>query len=117
MKIMKFRPELFEKVRSGEKTVTRRLKSSYDPFSKVMAVANTIDGNLSLPIMVLSVREEKLGDMTDGEAVREGFRSVMDFKKYWIEVLGYSWSHYSHVYRIEFTLYNKKVSKKPQGEN
>lgn len=85
-----FRPELAEKVMSGEKTVTRRLASD-NPRSPWWRGAckfqpgrdYAIQPGRGIPAIgratVVSVRLERLGDIDGREAEREGFRDLTEF--------------------------------------
>ena len=87
---MRFKTELLEAIRDGRKTVTRRLVKTEECPYKVGRVysatnrmrfeasgtnANATGGWFSLPIKIVSVRRERLSDITEEEAVREGFRA------------------------------------------
>src|SRR3990170_1044273 len=86
---MRFKTELLEAIRDGRKTVTRRLIKTEECTYKIGRIyqatnrpnwlasgtkSNAKAGWFSLPIKIVSVRKERLSDITEEEAVREGFR-------------------------------------------
>lgn len=96
---MNFRPELAEKVMTGEKTVTRRLTSE-NPRSpwwiercalrpgQTYAVCPGRGKNAIGRIRILAVMSEPLGLPDWRECAREGFSSVLAFREAWIDING-----------------------------
>lgn len=116
---MIFKPILIEKILSGEKTVTRRpidgrTHPSFGCRYKVGQVY-AIQPGMARPsvakIRVLDVRREKLDDLDNIDAAKEGFatmggrdQSMRDaFVDYWIALYG-CWVENAPVWRIEFEL-------------
>ena len=58
-------------------------------------------------IQVTNIRKEKLGDITEEDAKKEGCSSVAEFKKVWKEIYG-KWNPEQEVYVIEFKLLDRK---------
>ena len=88
---MIFKPELARKVVDGSKTMTRRRGDvSYSPerWYKVQPGRGKFH---VCHVFVTSVREERLGDITLGDACAEGFQRVSDFIDYWMK-LNRTWS-------------------------
>jgi len=54
-------------------------------------------------IQVTDIRKEKLGNITEEDAKKEGYGSVAEFKKVWEEIYG-RWNPEQEVYVIEFKL-------------
>lgn len=84
---MIFRPEMAAKVLAGEKTQTRRrgLTTKYrelGDYAIQPGRGKTAVGRLS----VLEVRQQRLFDMTNAEAIAEGFHDVYGFQRYWQEL-------------------------------
>ena len=86
---MRFKTELLEAIRDGRKTVTRRLIKTEECTYKIGRIyqatnrpnwlasgtkSNAKAGWFSLPIKIVSVRKERLSDITEADAIREGFR-------------------------------------------
>jgi hypothetical protein len=90
---MIFRPELTEKVLSGEKTETRRPVKEGETECRYVAgrdyAVQTGRRRRSIGrIAVTDTRKEKLGEITHEAAVREGFGGVGQFLAYWQRLYG-----------------------------
>lgn len=96
-----------EQVLSGKKTQTRRLFRSDRRFvyraGKTYAVQPGRGRNAVARIEVLVVRKQRLGEMTEAEAVAEGFASLAEFRKLWQERYG-SFDPKNEAWVIEFRL-------------
>ena len=119
---MRFKTELLDAIRDGRKTVTRRLRRTetcpyklgkiYSATNRPRWTAsgtktNASGGWYSLPIKIVSVRMEVLGDITEEEAEKEGldasFISARDkFLIVWGTIHGYESGFNPNVWRIEF---------------
>ena len=120
---MRFKTELLSAIRDGRKTVTRRLaRTEKCPYKigKIYSAtnrprwtasgtkSNASGGWYSLPIKIVSVREECLGRITEEEAVKEGLESVGsisardEFLITWGSIHGYDGGFNPVVWRIEF---------------
>jgi len=104
---MNFKPELCAKVLDGTKTVTRRptngkTKCSYQRYLDY-AVCPGRGKHQVARMVVLDVREELVGAITDAEAVLEGFADRNAFIAYW-QKLYRIWDPSLPVWRIEFKL-------------
>jgi hypothetical protein len=101
-----FAPEMLAKVLSGEKTVTRRPnhngECSYVP-GRVYAVQPGRGEKAVAHIEIVDVWQERLADITEADAVREGFRDCQEFFAYWRRLYGGP-RLFTHVWRIEFSL-------------
>lgn len=100
---MIFRVDLAESVMAGRKTVTRRLAKGPCRYrvGKDVAVQPGRGKPAVGRIFITGITLEELGRITPGEARREGFESVADFKHTWKELHG----HYDDgemIYRIAF---------------
>jgi len=90
---MIFGPELVEKFLDGEKTETRRLvkegetECRYVP-GRDYAVQPGRRRHAIGRIAITNVRREKLGEITQDGAVREGFPTVRAFLDYWRRLHG-----------------------------
>ena len=126
---MRFKTELLEAIRDGRKTVTRRLVKTEECPYKIGRIyqatnrprfeasgmkANSTGGWFSLPIKIVSIRKEYVGEITESEAVREGFEQhAIDYRVslsardrfliLWGKIHGYDFNApNSEVWRIEF---------------
>jgi hypothetical protein len=101
-----FKPELAKKVLAGEKTETRRLvkdgqaECRYAP-GRDYAVQPGRTKRAIGRIAVADVRREKLGEITQEGARREGFPTVSAFVDYWRKLHGYV-DLEQEVWRIRF---------------
>lgn len=81
-----------DKVLAGEKIETRRVGRGDKPCRYVRGRSYAVQrgrGMLSEGrIKIVSVRRERLGDVTRADAVREGFDTVIEFFAYWRELHG-----------------------------
>lgn len=110
---MNFRPELAEKVMTGEKTVTRRLMSD-NPRSpwwakgcklqvgRDYAVCPGRGKNAIGRVTVKDVRMELLGQITEDECRREGFESVQGFFDAFRGINGSQINGWDYIWRVEF---------------
>lgn len=81
-----FRPELCRLVERGVKTMTRRpvrIGARKREVGHVYAVQPGRGKRARCHVLVTEVRREKLGDITDADAIREGFTSREAFFAYW----------------------------------
>jgi hypothetical protein len=109
---MIFRPELAEKVMTGEKTVTRRLASE-NPRSpwwrdrcafkvgQSFAVCPGRGRNAVCRAVVTAVRLEEIGVLSEAEARAEGFASAREFEEAF-EAINGAYSEVDLVWRVEF---------------
>lgn len=125
--IMQFKDELIHQITDNQKTVTRRLVAlgDYMPptgFHKevrsakgtlrfreddVYAICNGRGKPAVGRIQLQSIRKERLQDITEAEAIAEGFESVVAFRRYWDNLysqngLNNCWIDNPEVYRLAF---------------
>jgi hypothetical protein len=88
---------------SGKKTATRRVKR---PTVKVGSTYNIKTGffdHLPERIHIDALYTQKLGDITDGDAMREGVEGLQGFIEEWRALTG-AWSPDDSVWVVEFHL-------------
>jgi len=107
---MMFKKELVEKILSGEKTATRRMKQQ----SRVGGITNLMvnkdySKETGTYIQMTAVYQQRLGDMTDLDAQKEGFRDLSSFKEYWTRELRDEWNPDNVVWVHEFRLLKKRA--------
>ena len=84
---LSFKPELMEKVLSGEKTVTRRgWPTNYKP-GQVVSIVPGMGRIACGKVRIVSVTKSDL-DFDLDEANREGFPNYTAFQDYWIRLHG-----------------------------
>ncbi|MCL4332960.1 MAG: ASCH domain-containing protein [Candidatus Thermoplasmatota archaeon] len=105
---MIFTKEHIGMIRSGEKTVTRRIWKT--PHVKVGGIYGIRSDRFKpVPedaprIRVTSVMVERLRDITVGDVKKEGYTSISKFMEIWGELHDGFWNPNQKVYRIEFEL-------------
>ncbi|MCW2953241.1 MAG: hypothetical protein JWQ48_2411 [Conexibacter sp.] len=111
---MNFRPELAQKVMTGEKTVTRRLASDNprSPWFRgscrllprhTYAVCPGRGKNAIGRVAIVRTELMRLGHLSDAEARREGFADGASFEAAFTGING-SYDAAAEVWRIEFKL-------------
>ncbi len=100
---MLFIPEHKEMILNGTKTATRRAWKK--PMVKVGGVYKAklkmLDKKYFAKIKVTKLFKQRLGDMTEEDAIKEGYKSVMDFHEIWVKING-TWHDNQEVDVIEF---------------
>lgn len=109
---MNFQPELAAKVMAGEKTVTRR-RMSENPRSPWWRLDCSLQCDRTYAVCpgrgkpaigrvkILAVGKARLGDISDSEAVREGFAHRGKFIEAWEQING-QYDPDEIVWRVEF---------------
>jgi hypothetical protein len=110
-----FKKLLFDKILAGEKTQTRR-PIERKPGRRVCEVGEKVGVRLgytkpSAFIIIKRRRRQKLGDITDEEAKKEGFKDLESFRKGWIQIYG-NWNPQQVVWVYEFELAKKDSASK-----
>jgi len=88
-------------VYSGRKRATRRAER-YGAEAGIKMRAVVRDYNI-VDLRIIAVYNQKLGDMSEDDAKREGYRSLDAFRKAWVEVQpGHGWDPKQDVWVIEW---------------
>jgi len=107
---MLFKPEHKQMILEGKKTATRRAWKR--PMVKVGGIykckLKMLSKEYFAKIKVTELYEQELGEMTDEDAEKEGYKDVEDFRNIWIKING-SWYGDRVVYVIEFKLVEKNL--------
>ena len=85
---MIFKPELITSIQVGSKTMTRRRLPCPYKAERSYAVQPGRGKRHVFHIWPYAIREERLGDITNEDAEREGFRNVSEFVDYWMGLYG-----------------------------
>jgi hypothetical protein len=83
-----FKRELLRKVLEGQKTQTRRIHKVTLKPGRTYAARCTRFEKAQARILITAARQEKLGDITQEDARKEGFTSPEAFKQAWTEMHG-----------------------------
>ncbi len=103
-----FRPELVEKILTGEKTETRRKVREGEAcryeVGKTYALQPGRGKKAVGRIRITGVRREHLGQMSHHKALREGFTGTGEFLRYWQMLYGPFVPDLVEVWAIRFEL-------------
>jgi hypothetical protein len=100
---MMFKREFLDPIISGAKTQTRRLHKHPLKEGRIYAVKRSWLGETGEYIRITKVYPQKLGDVSEEEAHKEGFRGIDEFRDAWIRING-SWDPETVVTVYEFEL-------------
>jgi hypothetical protein len=100
---MLFKPEHLQMILAGTKTATRRIWKK--PMVKVgniyKAKLKMLSRDYFAKIKVTKMFKQELGEMTDEDARKEGYKNIMAFHEIWIKING-AWQDNLLVDVIEF---------------
>jgi len=100
---MMFNKDLLEMVLSGRKTQTRRRHKHLLKEKQKYVVKRNWYKNTEYYIQIKKVYPQKLGDVSEEEAIKEGFSGLDEFRDVWIRING-SWDPEMVVTVYEFEL-------------
>jgi hypothetical protein len=100
---MMFKKGLIDMVISGRKTQTRRLHKNVLKVGRIYSVKRSWYKNTDQYIQITKVYSQKLGDVSEEEARKEGFGSLDEFRDVWIRING-GWDPEMEVTVYEFEL-------------
>jgi len=100
---MMFQRELLDLVISGKKTQTRRLHKHPLKEKQKYVIKRNWYKNTEHYIQIKKVYPQKLSDVTQEEAIKEGFSGLDEFREAWIRING-SWDPEMFVTVYEFEL-------------
>ena len=103
---MIFRKDLIELVARGEKTQTRRKHKRTLNAGRIYAVKLNWFKETGLYLRITRACKQRLGDITQEDAAKEGFSGVEEFKAKWIHING-SWDPELIVTVYDFELAEK----------
>jgi hypothetical protein len=105
---MMFKKALIDKILSGEKTATRRVRQQAKVGDVLNLMANKdYSKETGIYIEITRVYPQRLGDMTDEDAKKEGFPDLDHFKEYWIREIESSWDSDTVLWVHEFKTVKK----------
>ena len=107
---MMFKKDLLDLVVSGRKTQTRRLHRRVLKVGRIYSVKRNWFNCTGDYIRMVRVYRQELGDVSEEEAVKEGFIGLDEFRSAWIRING-SWDPEMEVVVYEFEL----VEPSPKG--
>ncbi len=101
-----FKRDLLDLVLSGAKTQTRRRHKRLLKERKVYSLKRGWFSDTGAKIRILRVFRQRLGEVSEEEARKEGFASLEEFREKWISING-SWNSEEEVVAYEFVLVKK----------
>jgi len=107
---MMFKGDLLDLVISGRKTQTRRLHKHALKEGQAYNLKKNWYENTGYYIRIKKVYPQKLGDISEEEARKEGFSSLDEFRDAWIRING-RWNPDIVVTVYEFNLVDLKQSR------
>ena len=96
-----FKKEYIEKIICGEKTTTRRPKRPNVKPGGLYKIRRDFYNFLPNKIMVVKRYKQRLGDMTEQDAITEGFSSLEEFRCEWNSIYK-TWDPEQQVWVVEF---------------
>lgn len=81
MNVLKLRKEMFPLIYSGKKTCTSRQGiRNFTLYDKLIFVA-TEDSSISTDVIVTDIKHCKFSELTEEEAIKEGYESLEELKE------------------------------------
>jgi len=81
-----FKKHFIDKILSGEKTQTRRVHKKPLYRGELVAVKTSYSKCSGIVLRILKVWKERLGDISEADARKEGCGSIEGFKQEWIRI-------------------------------
>ena len=97
-----FKNHLVPKIVDGSKTATRRARRPNVKQGKTYRIRINYKGSLLHQIKIEELFQQRLGEMTDDDAWKEGFPSLQDYRVAWEDIYGH-WDDNRIVWVVEFT--------------
>jgi hypothetical protein len=105
---IRFSDRQVPRILSGQKTVTRiKVPSPWEPGTEITAfrIVNEVEQPFAI-LKVVDAHEHLLSDMTDAEAVKEGYSDLEEFLRAWDAIHGYT-NETETIWAIRFELLRK----------
>ena len=96
-----FRREDIEKIRTGRKTMTRRIHKREWRVGRTYMVRDSPYSRSRLRIRILRKFRQKLGEISEEDIRKEGYSSLEEFKEVWTRIYG-EWNPEQVVTAYEF---------------
>ena len=106
-----FKRELLDLVISGKKTQTRRRHKNPLKEGRIYAVKRNWLEATGEYIRITKVYPQKLGDVSEEEAIKEGFSGLDKFREAWIRING-NWDP-----EMEVTVYEFELAEPPPKQS
>jgi len=96
-----FKPEHVAPILTGRKTQTRRIGRRRWKVGSVHQARTSYHGKPFAYLRIVAVRQERLGEITLGDAVREGYNSISEYKEVFKRIYGH-WDADMPVWVVDF---------------
>jgi len=106
-----FKKDLLDLVLSGRKTQTRRRHKNPLKEGRIYAVKRNWLEATGEYIRITKVYPQKLGDVSEEEAIKEGFSGLDKFREAWIRING-NWDP-----EMEVTVYEFELAEPPPKQS
>jgi hypothetical protein len=109
--MISFKPEHVKPILEDRKTQTRRLgKKRWNTGAIHQCRTRLFDGEPFARVRIMSVRRERLGDISRGDIAREGYATRADYRAAWEAIYGSPWNDDLEVWVVDFKLVARKRS-------
>jgi hypothetical protein len=109
--MISFKPEHVRPILEGRKTQTRRLgKKRWNVGAVHQCRTRLFDGEPFASVRITSVRREPLGEISHADVVREGYKTIADFRGAWEAIYGRPFDRDLEVWVVDFELVAGKRS-------
>jgi len=110
---MIFRKEFVKLILEGKKTQSRRKwKRPLVKEGRIYKARTGYSSDYFAKIQINRVFKQKLGDMSEEDAKKEGCESLEEFKRVWERVTGEPWNPEEEVWVVEFSVVGTSNEKK-----
>lgn len=99
-----FKPEHVDPILAGEKTQTRRLGKRRWNEGAVHQCKTNLFGDVFARVKIIQVRQERLGDISREDLVREGHATGEDYKAVWERIYKKPWDDELLVWVVDFEI-------------
>jgi len=107
--VILFRQEHVSMILDGTKTQTRRLGKKRWNVGSIHQAKTKLFGEAFARLRILMVRQEKLGDISTEDVVREGYTSHCRFIIAWELIHGRDWDVDAVVWVVDFELVKEEA--------
>jgi hypothetical protein len=103
--MISFKPEHVRPILEGRKTQTRRLgKKRWNVGAVHQCRTRLFDGEPFASVRITSVRRERLGEISDDDVEREGYKTLADFRGAWETIYRRPFENDLEVWVVDFKL-------------
>ena len=108
-----FKKDLIALILSDQKTQTRRIHKHGWEVGRIYKIKKCYYDKGQGAILITRKFKQRLGDISEEDAIKEGFATLEEFKKRWIEI-NHSWEPAQLITAYEFRLCTKSSAEEPK---